>query len=191
MDLGRKKHQTKAEPKPSTESDRNVSTRIRHDLLRLEAQIDLATGHPSVYTKRNRFAVALLKQGSVEAAIDRFNAAIAISDEQVDAQFLMACELIDRGRPSEGVRALRRASRIRLHKAIMRYALESTYYDHSIIELAMDEWRVSLGLRGGAGAIPFTKDRAGGEVRPAPGAYGGQGLAGPNGSSGVDRGMGQ
>lgn len=135
---------------PRKKGNREGDGQIGHDPFYMRCLQEHLARHPSEHAKRSRRAFALLEQGSLEPAIDQFNAALCIADEEVEARFGLACQLIDRGQPQEALRFLREASRFRLQRAMIRYALETTYYDHSIVELAVDEWRAILGLRADA-----------------------------------------
>lgn len=162
MDPQRKARRATSGAGPMKDRSREGNGEIGHDPPGMQGVREHQARHPSEHARRSRCAFALLKQGSVELAIDQFNTALCIADEEVKARFRLACQLIDRGHPREALRFLREASRVCLQRAMIRYALETAYYDHSIVELAVDEWRAILGLRADAGARPVVKglDRA-------------------------------
>lgn len=136
-------------PKARNRQDGNRGGRSLSDVQGLREHI---ARHPPDYYSRPRLALGLLRLGFLHPGIDELKAAICVADGEINARFLQPCGLIEHGQLSEAVCLLREASSIRLHRAKIRYALETTYYDHSLVDLAMDEWRVSLGFRRDGGA---------------------------------------
>ncbi len=150
MDPQKEAHQATSGAGRRKDRSREGNGESRYDPLYMQGLRELLARHPSEHARCSRRAFALLGQGSLEAAIDQLNKAICVADEEVEVRFRLACQLIDRGEVQEAVRLLREASHVRLQRATIRYALETTYYDHSVLELALDEWRAILGLRADA-----------------------------------------